>query len=44
MDVVALLDRQLATSRAYRSDRLEAMPRMARTSDPAEVAAFLEGL
>ena len=44
MGVVAVLDRRLATSRSYRSDLLEAMPPMARTSDPAEVVAFLERL
>ena len=42
--VVAVLDRRLATSRSYRLDLLETMPPMARTSDPAEVVAFLEGL
>ena len=44
MGVVAVLDRRLATTRSYRSDLLEAMPPMARTSDPAEVVAFLERL
>jgi ATP-dependent DNA helicase DinG len=42
--VVAVLDRRLATSRSYRWDLLEAMPPMARTSDPAEVTSFLEGI
>jgi ATP-dependent DNA helicase DinG len=42
--VVAVLDRRLATNRSYRWDLLEAMPPMARTSDPGEVASFLEGL
>ena len=42
--VVAVLDRRLATNRSYRWDLLEAMPPMARTSDPREVVSFLEGL
>lgn len=42
--VVAVLDRRLATNRSYRWDLLEAMPPMARTSDPQEVVSFLEGL
>ena len=42
--VVAVLDKRLAMNRSYRWDLLEAMPPMARTSDPAEVASFLEGL
>ena len=42
--VVAVLDRRLATNKSYRWDLLEAMPPMARTSDPREVVSFLEGL
>ncbi len=42
--VVAVLDRRLATNKSYRWDLLEAMPPMARTSDPQEVVSFLEGL
>ena len=42
--VVAVVDRRLATNKSYRWDLLEAMPPMARTSDPREVVSFLEGL